>query len=252
MKPIISKSQVVHVRNPQRPSCDKDFYLDMHEMIYVSDYKYLGCWVNEFLNNSRTVEALTSATGRSFGRIVNMGDMGYETYSTLCDSYVLSVANYAAGVWGFKDYPAPQVLQNKMQRFFLGIHTYAPLPALHYEMDWLEMRKMRWLEIIRLFKHIVSMSNERLPRCILAWDYKSRAKGWLGDLLSVCTSVAIPIPDEIRFVYDMEPIKSIMVKLNRDEWKSAAENMSKLCTYVKIRDFCEISQLVQVNLKRNH
>ena len=89
-----------------------------------------------------------------------MDDMGYETYTTLCDSYILPVANYVAGVWGFRDYPAPQVLQNKMQRFFLGVHTYAPLPAVHSEMDWLEMRKLRWLDMIRLFNRIVSMSNE--------------------------------------------------------------------------------------------
>ena len=43
-----------------------------------------------------------------------------------------------------------------------------------------------------------------------------------------------------------------MVKLNREEWKSATEKMSKLCTYVRIRDFCEIGQLVQVDRKRNH
>ena len=42
-----------------------------------------------------------------------------------------------------------------------------------------------------------------------------------------------------------------MVK-NRQEWRDASENMLKLCTYVKIRDFTEIGQLVQVNLKRNH
>ncbi len=96
------------------------------------------------------------------------------------------------------------------------------------------------------------MSNERLPRRILVWDYRCKAKGWLGDLLAVCTNIGVPIPDEIRFVYDMEPIKRIMVRLNREEWKSAAENMSKLCTYVKVRDFTEIGQLVQVNLKRSH
>ena len=256
MRANIAKSQVVHVRNQQRPQCEKDLFLDLQEMIYVSDYKYLGCWINEFLNNTRTVEALTSAAGRSFGRIINMfrkmGDMGYETYSTLCDSYVLPVANYAAGVWGFKDYPAPQVLQNKIQRFFLGVHTYAPLPALHTEMDWLEMRSLRWLEMIRLFNRIVCMDSTRLPRRILEWDYRCRAKGWLSDLLSVCAEANVPIPDEIRFIYDIDPVRRKLIVKNRQEWRNAAENMSKLCTYIKIRDFSEIGQLVQSNLKRNH
>ena len=141
-----SKSQVVHVRNHQRPLCDRDLFLCLRELSYVSNYKYLGCWINEFMNNDKTVESLTLAAGRSFGRIVNifkkMGDMGYETFDTLCHSYVLPVANYAAGVWGFKDYPAPQVLQNRMTRFFLGVHRFAPLPATKSEMDWVDMKRL--------------------------------------------------------------------------------------------------------------
>ena len=133
------KSQVMHVRNHQRPRCDRDLYLDHRELQYVSSYKYLGCWIHEFLSNDRTVEALTAAAGRSFGRIVNifkyMGDMGYETYCTLYHSYILLVANYGAAVWGFKDCLAPQVLQNRIMRFFLGVHHFAPLPMLWTEMD---------------------------------------------------------------------------------------------------------------------
>ena len=87
-------------------------------MNYVSDYKYLECWVNELGNYSKTVAALTAAAGRSFGRIMNMfkhmGNMGYGTYWTLCDSYVLLVADYGIAVWGFAEYPAPQVLQKRM------------------------------------------------------------------------------------------------------------------------------------------
>ena len=71
-------------------------------MEYVSDYKYLGCWMNEFGSNARTIGALTSAAGRSYGRIIglfkHLGDMGYNSFCTLYDSYVIPVANYAAGV----------------------------------------------------------------------------------------------------------------------------------------------------------
>ena len=102
-------------------------------MMYVDDYKYLGCWVNEFLNNKKTVTSLTAAAGRSFGRIINifkhMGDMGYETYRTLYDTYVLPVVHYASAVWGFDDHSVPQVLQNHIGRFFLSVQRFAPLAA---------------------------------------------------------------------------------------------------------------------------
>ena len=46
--------------------------------------------------------------------------------------------NYASGVWGFKEFAAPQVLQNRISRFFLGIHKFAPLAATKIEMDWID------------------------------------------------------------------------------------------------------------------
>ncbi len=106
--------------------------------------------------------------------------------------------------------------------------------------------------MVRLFNRIVCMENTKLPRRILEWDYKCNAQGWLSDMLLICTETGIPIPDEIRFVYDLVPVKRKLMIKNRQEWKDAAENMSMLCTYVKIRDFTEVGQLVQVNLKRNH
>ncbi len=57
------------------------------EMDYVSDYKYLGCWVNEHGSTDKTVDALTAAASRSFGRIVGLfkqlGHMGYQSFRKL-------------------------------------------------------------------------------------------------------------------------------------------------------------------------
>ncbi len=96
------------------------------------------------------------------------------------------------------------------------------------------------------------MDSSRIPRRVLEWDYKRRASGWLGDLLEVCKMCEIPIPDETRFIYDLEPVKRKMIVKSREEWKSAAEDMSKLCTYVVVKDFTEVGTLVKSNLQRNH
>ncbi len=87
---------------------------------------------------------------------------------------------------------------------------------------------------------------------MLEWDYACGASGWLGDLLEVCRSSDIPIPDVTRFVYDLEPVKRKMIVKSREEWKDAAEDMSKLCTYVVVKDYTEIGTLVKSNLQRNH
>ncbi len=122
MKVNPAKSQAMHIRNHQRPRCDESLVLNNHDMEYVTEYKYLGYWLQGFLIHTTTVEALATAAGRSFGWSVNifkyMGDMGYETYCTLYQSYILPVANYAAEVWGFRAVTQPQVVQNRVQRSF--------------------------------------------------------------------------------------------------------------------------------------
>ena len=195
----------------------------------MSDYKYLGVWIHEFLNHDRTVKALTAAAGRSYGRIINifkhMGDMGYGTYRTLYNSYVLLVANYAAAVWGFKNYSDPQVLQNKIQRFFLGIHRFAPLPALRIEMDWLGIQMSRSLEMLQYLNRLAYMDEERIPKKILRWDIQMDRKGWIGEVIQICMKLQLPHPigpSKTLMYYDLEPVQRRMLVKCREEWQDAA------------------------------
>ena len=150
MKVNIQKSQVIHIRNHQRPWYDLPLFLDGKEMQYVEDYKYQGCWVNEFLNNKKTVKSLTAVAGTSFGRIVNilkhMGDIGYDINLIPYGTYVLPVVNYMV-VWGFANHSA-QVFQNSTGHVYLGVHQFAPLVATMTKMDFLSMRRERWIEML--------------------------------------------------------------------------------------------------------
>ena len=75
--------------------------------------------------------------------------MGIQTYETLYESYVDPIMNYASGVWGFRHYDAPRVLQNRIMRFYLGVHKFAPVVATKLEMDWMECREKRWLNMFQ-------------------------------------------------------------------------------------------------------
>ena len=103
MKANIKKSHVVHHRNHRCPLCSRQLVLMNQVMDYVSDYKYLGCWMNEYSDNDKKAEALTSAASRSYGRIVGLFkqlvDMGYKLFRPLYNFYVLPIADYGAAVW---------------------------------------------------------------------------------------------------------------------------------------------------------
>ena len=119
------KSQVLHIRNYQKPRSVKSLKCCNQELVYTQNYKYLGFIVHEHLSEKPTVEALTGAATRSYGRIVNMFrklcNMGIGTYESLYSSYVAIVMKFASAVWGYNDFSSPQVLQNRIQHYFLGV-----------------------------------------------------------------------------------------------------------------------------------
>ena len=66
----------------------------------------------------------------------------------------------------------------------------------------------------------------------------------------VCSHMNIPVPTKLKSMYDVWPIKRIMVKQCRGEWNDSAEKMSKLKTYCQIKDFVEPRALVKANCSR--
>ncbi len=200
MKVNIKKSQVVHHRNPRRPRCNTPLILCNSEMEYVSNYKYLGCWINEFGKDDKTVEALTAAAGRSFSRIVDIfrkvGDLGHKSFNTLYESYVLPIANYAAAVWGFRDHPAPRVLQNRTHRFYLGVHRFASIAATSIEMDQPLIRTTRWLEMLRYHNRNMNLSDHRWPKIIYKYDVLKRKNTWVSEIEHICQLLHLPRPKD--------------------------------------------------------
>ena len=148
--------------------------------------------------NIKTVESLTSAAGRSYGRIIGLftklGDIGYNSYCTLYETYVLPVANYAAGVWGFKDYSAPRVLQNSINRFYLGVHRFAPNAAASIEMNIANIRMARWTEMVRLHNRIMGFQETRIPRQVYEWEVNEGSRWWLREVSHICNGFHLPPP----------------------------------------------------------
>ncbi len=51
-----SKSQALHIGNPQHPSCKENLKCGVHDILFVENYKYLGVFFNDFLSPKPTVE----------------------------------------------------------------------------------------------------------------------------------------------------------------------------------------------------
>ena len=136
----------MHIRHHQKKRCETKVYVGDKEPVYTDRYKYLGYTIQEHLNQKPNIEVLTAAASRSFGRVVNifkkLKNLGIKTYNTLYNTFVMTIANDGAAVWGFYEANEPQVLQNRVCRYYLGVHKFTPVTATQILLDWPDMKSL--------------------------------------------------------------------------------------------------------------
>ena len=256
MKINSKKSQVVHVRHHQKARCSNQVFCCDESLAYTDTYKYLGFYINEHLTPMKTVETLTLSASRSFGRVVTifkkMKNLGIKTYETLYNSYVVPIMDYGSAVWGFKEQHEPQVLQNRVGRYFLGVNKFTPVPATSIEMDWLCPRFRRWLEILRYKNRLAKMDENRLPVKVYKWEKSLNHSGWVQDLHFILNYCNMPEFGDLATTCDLDVAEARLKRINRDKWWLECSNMSKLRTYIRIHDRSETQAIVKKNLSRKH
>ena len=248
------KTQIMHIRNHQRPRSDFQFSCGGAPLDYTDTYKYLGYILHEHLSDQNNVEILTASASRSFGRIHSifrsMGNMGIKSYETLYESYVNPILNYGSAVWGFKDFDAPRTLQNRIMRFFLGVHKFTPLASVRLEMDWIEPKEKRWLDMLRYFNRINTMSSNRLPRIVYEWDMSLGLNTWASEIQKVAANIGYSQPLNFGETFSIKDSYNTLLEQNRISWQSESLKKPKLRTYVKIHNFDSKQVIVRSNLTR--
>ena len=166
------KSQVLHFRRKYKKRSEHCFSVGSKVLNYESSYKYLGVWVNEFCEFSKTEKLLSESAGRALGKIIGkfkgMRNMGYNTYTKLYNSCVSTILNYGVGVWGaYTNGQISEKIQNRACRVFLGVHKYSANVAINGDMGWNNHRNRQKLDMIRLWNRIITMDNERITQIFL-------------------------------------------------------------------------------------
>ena len=166
--------------------------------------------------------------------IQGIEELGHKcVYETLYESYVPSIMNYAAGVWGFHEHSQTQVIQNRIKRFYLRVHTYAPVSATNLEFDWLDTKTLRWLEIVRLPNRIKSMEDHWLPKVVLKWDDSLRANSWADSVKHILDYASIDSDILSDTQVDLEVLTRRPLRLNCNELLLEAQAKTKLHVFHK-------------------
>ncbi len=190
----------------------------------------------------------------AFGRIINMfyqlKDMGYGTYNTLYHANVMSIANYASGIWGYLDYNNSRMLQNKCNKFYLGTHIFTPTAAVNIEMDEPDIRSLRWVEMVRLKNRFAKMDEYRWPRIVLDWDVETGTNAWAREVKLILTQANCLEDPTLESVSDLDILSRNLLRMSRTSWKMDAHVKTKLELMLEIHDFSQEKVLLKANLPR--
>ena len=111
------KTQIVHFRRPSTEKTNVTFHFGDKCLEIVSFYKYLGVQFDENLNFEKNAVVLADAAGRAPGairsKLKNLKECGFNSFSTLFNSGVITIADYGAAVWGTKNFPKTEQVSYK-------------------------------------------------------------------------------------------------------------------------------------------
>ena len=142
------------------------------------------------------------------------------------------------------------MLQNKCNRFYLGTHTFIPTVAVNIEMDNLDLRSERWVEMVRLKNRFSKMNEHRWPRIVLDWDVEMSTEAWASEVKLILNQAGCLENQYFDLTTDLEDLQVRLLKMNRHSWKLEAHTKSKLDTFLEIHDFGKSRLIVKSNLDR--
>ncbi len=84
---------------------------------------------------------LVNVAGRALGAVISkfktLKNVGFSTFSKMYHSHVVPIADYSLGIWGYLKSIEGEKIQNRVIRFYLGVHKKTQILAI--QGIWVEL-----------------------------------------------------------------------------------------------------------------
>ena len=157
----------------------------------------------------------------------------------LFETGVVPIMDYGSGVWGFSKYSSLDVVQNRAIRYFMGVHNFAPF------------RFRRFLSMIRLGNHLITLDADRLPKKVFLWDYNIQNKNWSSDVEQLFDWLRLEnIFEESKFC-DLDVARDRIQEFFQSEWESEVHSKPKLREYITFKETFHTESYLKVFLPKH-
>ena len=101
----ILKTNIMHFRPKNRKRTDFSFSFRNQKINIVSEYKYLGFYLHEFLNYELNASKLADSGCRALGLVINkfksLKNVAFNSFTKCYNAGVASIIDYSSEIWGF-------------------------------------------------------------------------------------------------------------------------------------------------------
>ena len=249
----ISKTKIVHYRKIRRSRSVFHFKWGDHEIEITNGYRYLGIFLDEFLNFKTHTANIINAAGRALGKILSkfayFKNVGYTTFTKLFENYVEPIIMYGISILGTKKFYFEKIQQRAI-RYFLGLHPRCPIPALFGEMGWVPIRFKRLISMCRTWNRHIFMDENRINKQVFVNSLHRLQNNWCSEFRNIC--------EDLNFVDSFENLSDINVntfKMNvhefaESQWRLNVESKPKLRNYKLYKTELSPEPYVTKNLNR--
>ena len=245
----LSKTNILHIRSKRKSQSNFMFLFDKQPVPYCSMYKYLGCTINEYFDTTATVSLLADSAGRALSSIITKmiknGGFPYNVFSTLYQACVCSISDYGGEVFGFKLFDSALKIHLRAARSFLGVPKTAPIAGIISEINLLLPQSRTQIKMVRQLHRILKMENERLTKKVFFWDKKLNEEktiiSWSSEVKTIFAENLCLDTFESGEIFNLKQIvgtlEENMIVTQQATQKDQCENLPKLRTFIKFKDF---------------
>jgi hypothetical protein len=257
------KTKIVHYRPPSMIQNDVKFKCGTFEVPYVTSYKYLGLWLDQFLDLKTAVKEIAKSASRALGVLIckskAVGGMSYNVFTKLFNSLVTPILMYGAGIWGTINRNVINTVQNRAGRYFLGVGKFAANSATQGDIGWTSCLNKQKTEVVRLWCRLNTLNPDRITRKIFDWSSglaRSGKTNWVKRCKGIFNELEIHSMYEVNGLLDKA--KSALHKADQEQWYRSLwndvgnENGNKLRLYRLFKERLEPDSYVTSNIPQSY
>lgn len=142
-------------------------------------------------------------------------------------------------------------IHERAMRYFLGVHSLTPLPALYGEMGWAAVKFRHHINIIRFWNRLVALPTYRLTKYIFERDIAlSQKSNWSYRVKNILDMYQCKTEFTNRSKCNISCVKIVADELSETFWRTEMSKKTKLRTYQLIKRNLIVSDYVNALLPK--